>query len=166
MSSIHILRWRENRTASPSLYCPRRTRPRRCDEGLITVLSDRPRQPPIASAKCWLSTRRTSRWWRSTRSWPAMWVWNMTRFKWRLLCGFFAHMFSVKCPFFFLLHPCRLLSIQLLEWIRRTIPWLQNRTREKTVSEMQAKQEDFRDYRCVHKPPKVRVHYCALMCYY
>lgn len=66
------------------------------------MLSDRPRQPPIASAKCWLSTRRTSRWWRTTRSWPAMWVWNMTPFKWRLLCGFCAHMFSVKCLFFLL----------------------------------------------------------------
>uniref|UniRef100_A0AAQ6ANS8 Actinin alpha 4 n=1 Tax=Amphiprion ocellaris TaxID=80972 RepID=A0AAQ6ANS8_AMPOC len=45
---------------------------------------------------------------------------------------------------------------KLLEWIRRTIPWLENRTQEKTVNEMQAKQEDFRDYRCVHKPPKVQ----------
>ncbi|CAG06356.1 unnamed protein product, partial [Tetraodon nigroviridis] len=48
------------------------------------------------------------------------------------------------------------LASDLLEWIRRTIPWLQNRTQEKTVSHMQAKQEDFRDYRCVHKPPKVQ----------
>lgn len=47
------------------------------------------------------------------------------------------------------------LRLQLLEWIRRTIPWLENRTQEKTVNDMQAKQEDFRDYRCVHKPPKV-----------
>lgn len=87
--------------ASPILHCRQRTR--RCcrDCHLITVLYDRPRQPPIASAKCWLSTRRTSRWWRTTRSWPVMWVWNMTRFNWRLLCGFFAHMFSVKCLFFF-----------------------------------------------------------------
>uniref|UniRef100_A0AAQ5XV17 Actinin alpha 4 n=1 Tax=Amphiprion ocellaris TaxID=80972 RepID=A0AAQ5XV17_AMPOC len=48
------------------------------------------------------------------------------------------------------------LASELLEWIRRTIPWLENRTQEKTVNEMQAKQEDFRDYRCVHKPPKVQ----------
>lgn len=47
------------------------------------------------------------------------------------------------------------LCLQLLEWIRRTIPWLENRTQEKTVNDMQVKQEDFRDYRCVHKPPKV-----------
>lgn len=49
------------------------------------------------------------------------------------------------------LHVC----LQLLEWINRTIPWLENRTPEKTVKDLQAKQEDFRDYRCVHKPPKV-----------
>ncbi|XP_070762593.1 alpha-actinin-4 isoform X8 [Enoplosus armatus] len=48
------------------------------------------------------------------------------------------------------------LASELLEWIRRTIPWLENRTQEKTVNDMQAKQEDFRDYRCVHKPPKVQ----------
>ncbi|MEQ2160670.1 Alpha-actinin-4 [Goodea atripinnis] len=45
---------------------------------------------------------------------------------------------------------------KLLEWIRRTIPWLENRTQEKTVKDLQAKQEDFRDYRTVHKPPKVQ----------
>uniref|UniRef100_A0A7N8WMJ3 Actinin alpha 4 n=1 Tax=Mastacembelus armatus TaxID=205130 RepID=A0A7N8WMJ3_9TELE len=48
------------------------------------------------------------------------------------------------------------LASDLLEWIRRTIPWLEDRTQEKTVNDMQAKQEDFRDYRCVHKPPKVQ----------
>uniref|UniRef100_A0A8C1GCS0 Actinin, alpha 2b n=1 Tax=Cyprinus carpio TaxID=7962 RepID=A0A8C1GCS0_CYPCA len=44
----------------------------------------------------------------------------------------------------------------LLEWIRRTIPWLENRVPEKTMSEMQRKLEDFRDYRRKHKPPKVQ----------
>ncbi|KAM6988193.1 alpha-actinin-4 isoform 1-T1 [Tautogolabrus adspersus] len=48
------------------------------------------------------------------------------------------------------------LASELLEWIRRTIPWLENRTQEKTMNDMQAKQEDFRDYRRVHKPPKVQ----------
>ncbi|KAJ0063340.1 hypothetical protein NL108_000250, partial [Boleophthalmus pectinirostris] len=48
------------------------------------------------------------------------------------------------------------LASQLLEWIRRTIPWLENRTPEKTMTEMQQKLEDFRDYRRVHKPPKVQ----------
>uniref|UniRef100_A0A9L0RJ78 F-actin cross-linking protein n=1 Tax=Equus caballus TaxID=9796 RepID=A0A9L0RJ78_HORSE len=44
----------------------------------------------------------------------------------------------------------------LLEWIRRTIPWLENRTPEKTMQAMQKKLEDFRDYRRKHKPPKVQ----------
>uniref|UniRef100_A0A6Q2XFL4 Actinin, alpha 2b n=1 Tax=Esox lucius TaxID=8010 RepID=A0A6Q2XFL4_ESOLU len=45
---------------------------------------------------------------------------------------------------------------QLLEWIRKTTPWLENRTPEKTMVEMQRKLEDFRDYRRMHKPPKVQ----------
>ncbi|TKC41433.1 hypothetical protein EI555_014516 [Monodon monoceros] len=45
---------------------------------------------------------------------------------------------------------------QLLEWIQRTIPWLENRTPEKTMQAMQKKLEDFRDYRRKHKPPKVQ----------
>ena len=45
---------------------------------------------------------------------------------------------------------------QLLEWIRRTIPWLEDRVPQKTIQEMQQKLEDFRDYRRVHKPPKVQ----------
>ncbi|XP_029467092.1 alpha-actinin-3 [Rhinatrema bivittatum] len=48
------------------------------------------------------------------------------------------------------------LASELLEWIRRTIPWLENRTPEKTMSAMQKKLEDFRDYRRVHKPPRVQ----------
>lgn len=47
-------------------------------------------------------------------------------------------------------------ALQLLEWIRRTTPWLENRTPEKTMAEMQRKLEDFRDYRRQHKPPKVQ----------
>nr|KAF6302420.1 actinin alpha 2 [Pipistrellus kuhlii] len=45
---------------------------------------------------------------------------------------------------------------KLLEWIRRTIPWLENRAPEKTMQAMQKKLEDFRDYRRKHKPPKVQ----------
>lgn len=45
---------------------------------------------------------------------------------------------------------------KLLEWIRRTTPWLENRTPEKTMMAMQKKLEDFRDYRRKHKPPKVQ----------
>ncbi|KAM3910669.1 alpha-actinin-4 isoform 6-T6 [Leptodactylus fuscus] len=48
------------------------------------------------------------------------------------------------------------LASDLLEWIRRTIPWLENRQPEKTMNDMQQKLEDFRDYRRVHKPPKVQ----------
>lgn len=45
-----------------------------CPAPLITLLPNRLRQPQIESAKCWLSTRRTSKWWRTTRNWPVMWV--------------------------------------------------------------------------------------------
>ncbi|XP_053523871.1 alpha-actinin-2 [Artibeus jamaicensis] len=48
------------------------------------------------------------------------------------------------------------LASELLEWIRRTIPWLENRSPEKTMQAMQKKLEDFRDYRRKHKPPKVQ----------
>ncbi|KAG2457429.1 ACTN protein, partial [Polypterus senegalus] len=48
------------------------------------------------------------------------------------------------------------LASDLLEWIRRTIPWLENRTPENTMQAMQQKLEDFRDYRRLHKPPKVQ----------
>ncbi|VFV32291.1 alpha-actinin-2 isoform 3 [Lynx pardinus] len=48
------------------------------------------------------------------------------------------------------------LASELLEWIRRTIPWLENRTPEKAMHAMQQKLEDFRDYRRKHKPPKVQ----------
>ncbi|XP_010003925.1 PREDICTED: LOW QUALITY PROTEIN: alpha-actinin-4-like, partial [Chaetura pelagica] len=48
------------------------------------------------------------------------------------------------------------LASDLLEWIQRTIPWLEDRSPQKTIQEMQQKLEDFRDYRRVHKPPKVQ----------
>uniref|UniRef100_A0A6I8S4T3 Actinin alpha 2 n=1 Tax=Xenopus tropicalis TaxID=8364 RepID=A0A6I8S4T3_XENTR len=48
------------------------------------------------------------------------------------------------------------LASELLEWIRRTIPWLENRTSEKTMQAMLKKLEDFRDYRRKHKPPRVQ----------
>ncbi|XP_040262435.1 alpha-actinin-4 [Bufo bufo] len=48
------------------------------------------------------------------------------------------------------------LASDLLEWIKRTMPWLENRQPEKTMPDMQQKLEDFRDYRRVHKPPKVQ----------
>uniref|UniRef100_G3U448 Actinin alpha 3 n=1 Tax=Loxodonta africana TaxID=9785 RepID=G3U448_LOXAF len=48
------------------------------------------------------------------------------------------------------------LASELLEWIRRTVPWLENRTGEPNMSAMQRKLEDFRDYRRLHKPPRVQ----------
>ncbi|XP_067844818.1 alpha-actinin-2 isoform X1 [Heptranchias perlo] len=47
------------------------------------------------------------------------------------------------------------LASELLLWIQRTIPWLENHTPEKTMQAMQQKLEDFRDYRRLHKPPKI-----------
>ncbi|XP_052364309.1 alpha-actinin-2-like [Oncorhynchus keta] len=48
------------------------------------------------------------------------------------------------------------LASQLLEWIRRMTPWLENKSPETTMSAMRGKLEDFRDYRRQHKPPKVQ----------
>ena len=48
-----------------------------------------------------------------------------------------------------------MLAFQLLEWIRRTTPWLENRTTDNTLPGTQRKLEEFRDYRRQHKPPKL-----------
>ncbi|KAM7004027.1 alpha-actinin-4 isoform 1-T1 [Passerculus sandwichensis] len=48
------------------------------------------------------------------------------------------------------------LASDLLAWIQRTIPWLETRDPQKTIPAMQQKLEDFREYRRVHKPPKVQ----------
>ncbi|XP_056324887.1 alpha-actinin-2-like [Danio aesculapii] len=48
------------------------------------------------------------------------------------------------------------LASELLEWIRRTTPWLEKRAAENTMASTRRKLEDFRDYRRVHKPPKVQ----------
>jgi len=45
--------------------------------------------------------------------------------------------------------------MQLLEWIRRTRPWLENRTTDNTVPGTRRKLAEFRDYCRAHKPPKV-----------
>jgi len=45
--------------------------------------------------------------------------------------------------------------LQLLEWIRRTRPWLENRTTDNTVPGTRRKLAEFRDYCRAHKPPKV-----------
>ncbi|KAB0407498.1 hypothetical protein E2I00_007672, partial [Balaenoptera physalus] len=48
------------------------------------------------------------------------------------------------------------LASELLEWIRRTVPWLENRIGEPSMNAMQRRLEDFRDYRRLHKPPRVQ----------
>jgi len=47
------------------------------------------------------------------------------------------------------------MASDLLEWIRRTTPWLENRTTDNTLPGTQRKLEEFRDYRRKHKPPKL-----------
>ena len=47
------------------------------------------------------------------------------------------------------------LASDLLEWIRRTTPWLENRVTDNTLNGVQKKLEEFRQYRRVHKPPRV-----------
>lgn len=64
-----------------------------------------------------------------------------------------------SCPPHTRTHTCTHPTVrapQLLEWIRGTIPWLENRLPENTMQAMQQKLEDFRDYRRLHKPPKVQ----------
>jgi actinin alpha len=47
------------------------------------------------------------------------------------------------------------LASDLLDWIRRTTPWLENKTSDNKLSNVQKKLEEFRAYRRVHKPPRV-----------
>ncbi|KAK2508244.1 hypothetical protein MC885_018053 [Smutsia gigantea] len=48
------------------------------------------------------------------------------------------------------------LASDLLEWIRRTILWLENRVGKPSMGAVQRKLEDFRDYRRLHKPPRLQ----------
>lgn len=47
------------------------------------------------------------------------------------------------------------LASDLLEWIRKTRPWLENRTTDNTLPGTRHKLDEFRDYRRKHKPPKL-----------
>jgi len=47
------------------------------------------------------------------------------------------------------------LASDLLEWIRRTMPWLQNRHSDNSLASVQKKLEEYRTYRRKHKPPRV-----------
>lgn len=44
---------------------------------------------------------------------------------------------------------------KLLEWIRRTLPWLQSRQADNSLSGVQKRLEEYRTYRRKHKPPRV-----------
>lgn len=43
----------------------------------------------------------------------------------------------------------------MLEWIKRTMPWLQSRQTDNSLSGVQKKLEEYRTYRRKHKPPRV-----------
>ena len=45
--------------------------------------------------------------------------------------------------------------LQLLEWIRRTLPWLESRQSGNSLVAVQKKLEEYREYRRKHKPPRV-----------
>ncbi|XP_077287917.1 alpha actinin isoform X3 [Arctopsyche grandis] len=47
------------------------------------------------------------------------------------------------------------LASDLLEWIRRTMPWLASRQTDNSLASCQKKLEDYRTYRRKHKPPRV-----------
>lgn len=47
------------------------------------------------------------------------------------------------------------LASDLLEWIRRTLPWLANRQTDNSLAGCQKKLEEYRTYRRKHKPPRV-----------
>ncbi|CAG7835763.1 unnamed protein product [Allacma fusca] len=47
------------------------------------------------------------------------------------------------------------LASDLLEWIRRTMPWLNSRQNDNSLATVQKKLEEYRTYRRKHKPPRV-----------
>nr|CAI5823112.1 unnamed protein product [Callosobruchus analis] len=47
------------------------------------------------------------------------------------------------------------LASDLLEWIRRTMPWLASRQTDNSLAGVQKKLEEYRTYRRKHKPPRV-----------
>jgi len=47
------------------------------------------------------------------------------------------------------------LASDLLEWIRRTLPWLESRQSGNSLLAVQKKLEEYREYRRKHKPPRV-----------
>ncbi len=41
-----------------------------------------------------------------------------------------------------------------MEWVRRTLPWLESRQSGNSLVAVQKKQEEYREYRRKHKPPR------------
>jgi len=63
--------------------------------------------------------------------------------------------YDVESSYFIVMLSVYVAWRQLLEWIRRTRPWLENRTTDNTVPGTRRKLAEFRDYCRAHKPPKV-----------
>ena len=47
------------------------------------------------------------------------------------------------------------LGFQLLQWIEKTRPWLEDRSPNSTLAMTQRRLEEFGEYRSQHKPPKL-----------
>lgn len=58
----------------------------------------RQRRRPTGSARCWLSTKRTSSWWRTMRSWPAMWAHPTFFFPYNCPASPLSHPSLPPCP--------------------------------------------------------------------
>jgi len=48
------------------------------------------------------------------------------------------------------------LASDLLEWIRKTLPWLESRQTDNSLAGVQKKLDEYRQYRRQHKPPRVQ----------
>ena len=48
------------------------------------------------------------------------------------------------------------LASDLLEWIRRTLPWLESRQSGNSLTAVQKKLEEYREYRSVHSVQRVQ----------
>ena len=48
------------------------------------------------------------------------------------------------------------LASDLLEWIRRTLPWLESRQSGNSLTAVQKKLEEYREYRLVHSVQRVQ----------
>ena len=70
-----------------------------------------------------------------------------------LNCQCFVNFIHIHIEFSFVIWISR--HFQLLEWIRRTLPWLESRQSGNSLVAVQKKLEEYREYRRKHKPPRV-----------